>query len=441
MNLSAIIAKFKKDGISALTLEEKAMIQDNIDLLSDEDKAAFEKTAELPGIDEKSLIALIQKSVKDGTIETKSEEIAKALVSQFMAGVKEQRAKFLETGDKPNEKETARRETQKFLRALVHKDAATLEQMSKAVTTATNDTAKGGYLIPSELHAEVLRIAETMYGVARREFFYLPFTGPGNSRTIPTLSSGVTVTWTDEATAKTASVPVFGVVTQTLKKLAAIIPFSEEIIEDSAINLTQLVATLFAEAVSKEEDTQFFDGSGSPWTGILRNASVNRQDMTAGDLVENITADDLLDMIDKTPAGALPGAKFYMHRTILSQIRKLKDPVTGQYIYQRPSEGLPGTIWNYPYELVEAMPSKTACGTTANKGFIIFGNLKLAAYFGDKQQIRAKLLDQATITDADGSTTINLAQQDMIALRLEERVGYVLALPTAVTVLRTGASS
>jgi len=67
--------------------------------------------------------------------------------------------------------------------------------------------------------------------------------------------------------------------------------------------------------------------------------------------------------------------------------------------------------------------------------------LKLAAYFGDKQQIRAKLLDQATITDADGSTTINLAQQDMIALRLEERVGYVLALPSAVTVLRTGTSS
>jgi len=73
--------------------------------------------------------------------------------------------------------------------------------------------------------------------------------------------------------------------------------------------------------VSKEEDAQFFDGSGSPWTGILRNASVNLQDMTAGDHVADLTADDLLDMIDKTPAGALPGAKFYMHRSILSVIR------------------------------------------------------------------------------------------------------------------------
>jgi len=50
MNLSAIIAKFKKDGVAALTVEEKAMIQDNIDLLSDEDKAAFEKPRNCPGL-------------------------------------------------------------------------------------------------------------------------------------------------------------------------------------------------------------------------------------------------------------------------------------------------------------------------------------------------------------------------------------------------------
>ena len=79
--------------------------------------------------------------------------------------------------------------------------------------------------------------------------------------------------------------------------------------------------------------------------------------------------------------------------------------------------------------------------TGADKPFVVFGNLKLAAIFGDKQQIRAKLLDQATITDGDGETTINLAEQDMIALRLEERVGYVMGLPSAVVVLKTGAAS
>jgi len=94
---------------------------------------------------------------------------------------------------------------------------------------------------------------------------------------------------------------------------------------------------------------------------------------------------------------------------------------------------------DYPIELSDALPGKTLAGNS--KPFVIFGNLKLAAIFGDKQQIRAKLLDQATITDGDGTTTINLAEEDMIALRLEERVGYVLALPTAIVVLKTGAAS
>jgi hypothetical protein len=49
--------------------------------------------------------------------------------------------------------------------------------------------------------------------------------------------------------------------------------------------------------------------------------------------------------------------------------------------------------------------------------------------------MRTKLLDQATLTDSDGQTEINLAEQDMLALRIVERVGYVVALPAALTVL------
>jgi len=50
------------------------------------------------------------------------------------------------------------------------------------------------------------------------------------------------------------------------------------------------------------------------------------------------------------------------------------------------------------------------------------------------------MLDQATITDTDGETAINLAEQDMVAMRFVERVGYVLALPEGIAVLKTGTS-
>jgi HK97 family phage major capsid protein len=213
---------------------------------------------------------------------------------------------------------------------------------------------------------------------------------------------------------------------------------TEEIVEDSAINLTQLIGALFAEAVAKEEDLQFFAGDGTTWTGILNNGEVNVvYQATAG--ITNLRADDLLSMIDATPSGALSGAKFYMNRTVLSVIRKLKTTTTLDYIFQNPGQGLPATIWNYPYELSDAFP--TAASVAEGSPYILFGNLKQSCIFGDKQQLRVKLLEEATITDTDGQTSINLAEQDMVALRVVERVGYVIGLPTALTVLDTAEES
>jgi HK97 family phage major capsid protein len=466
MNLAKIIAKFVKLGLSGLTDDENALLKQNVSLLSPVQRDRYQKevAAEPEGdeddetdedeedekkededeesLDEKGLKEMISKSVSD-EISSKVNSMADQLVAKFVKGAKSQRQRALNGGTKTVD--PLHNETRNFLKALVGKDYATLKTIQqgireKATFNSTDDSdARGGYLVPDELRAEVLRIAETMYGVARREFLYLPFTGPGNSRKIPTLASSVTVFWTDESAVKGGTNPTFGIVTQTLKKLAAIVPLTEELIEDSAVNITQLVAQLFAEAVAKEEDTQFFMGTGSPWTGLLNNGSINIVNLGAGEGFADVTADDLLDMIDETPAGALAGAKFYLHRHMLSVIRKLKDVTSGQYIYQRPGEGLPGTIWDYPYVLVEAFPTNTTTGL--NKPLLGFGNLKLAAVFGDKQQIRVKLLDQATITDGDGSTVINLAEQDMIALRMEERVGYVVAIPTAFTVLKTGTTT
>lgn len=463
MNIAKLIAKFLKSGLKALSSEEKALLQDNISLMSPEQRSKFEKSVTEEGTEEKTdeekeaeaAAAKAKEGEADGGVEEKAlremvsksiqnelpaqiERMSDQIVAKFFAGAKEQREKAIDTGKKSEDKN--RNTTRDFMKALLGRDVTKLREMQTKATTYNQDgdDAKGGYLIPEELRAEVLRIAETQYGVARREMMYLPFSGPGNERKIPTLATSVSVAWVNEGAKKGGTNPTFGLVTQTLKKLAAIIPFTEEILEDSAVNLTQLVATLFAEAVAKEEDIQFFRGTGSPWTGLLRNGSVNHVDMGAGEDMSDVTADDLLDMIDATPAGALPGAKFYLHRHALSYIRKLK--ADGKYIFQAPSEGLPGTIWNYPYELVEAFPDKTA-GEAQVTPIIAFGNLKMACVFGDKQQIRAKLLDQATITDGDGTTVINLAEQDMVALRLEERVGYVVALPEAVTVLKTGAVS
>jgi len=470
MSITKIIAKFLKEGFVGLEAEEKELLKNNVSLLSpaqkkkfddaekeeeandddadddgadadaDDDGADADADADDDAIDQKALQTMISKGVQE-EINGKMEKIATGIANNFVKNVDKQRKKAIDTGVEA--KDEGKSETRDFVKALLDGDKTKLMEISKKTTTfnQSGDDARGGYLIPDELKAEVLRIAETQYGLCRREFLYMPFTGPGNERKVPTLASGFDAEWVDEATAKASGNPTFGLVTQTLKKLAKIIPFTEEILEDSAINLTQLVAQLFAESVAKQEDLQFLNGTGSPWTGILNNGSVGSVALAVSAGVSAITFEKLIDMQDECPSGVLPGAKYYMNRQIFSYLRKLRNDAVsasdsaGAFLLPLTKTGIED-ILGFPIELSDAMPGKTLTG--AGKPFVIFGNLKVAAIFGDKQQIRAKMLDQATITDGDGTTSINLAEQDMIALRLEERVGYVLALPTAVVVLKTG---
>lgn len=431
MNLKDLLAK----DPSSLNAEEKEFLKANLDQLTEEDKTKFQSALEEGlGVEAvKSMMAGVVDEQLEKKLEKKFAALTDMLSKKFQSGVEAQRAKIA-SGEPPAKNQKADDKTRAFIKALLSGDRVAAKALTTTTSGETPDDAQAGLTIPPELMAEVLRIKETQYGLARRDMRYLPFSGPGNSRTIPALGTSVSVFWTGEGARKKGTQPKFSLVTQTLKKLAAIVPMTEEILEDSAINLTTLVADLFAEATSKEEDIQFFSGTGSPWTGILNNGDVNKVTQASGG-VDDITADDLLDMQDATPSSTLNGSKYYMHRTVLSKVRKLKG-TDGQYIYQNPGGSLPATIWNYPVETSDAFPAVADVET--GDQYVIFGNLKQAAIFGDKQQLRVKLLDQATVTDEDDESVINLAEQDMIAVRVVERVGYVLALPKAVTVLEAG---
>lgn len=445
MTLKELLAKVA----GSLTSEEIKFLKENESSLSEADKVKFakelgddeeedEEDEEEKGMDVQAVKDLVKGEMTE-SFAKQFEAVSDKLVAKFMEGVKANRTK-IHGKSVEEKKEIAKKDdvTRQFLKALLNGDRALAKSLSDSTSGSSPDDAKAGLLIPEELRNEVLRIAQTQYGLARRDMMYLPFSGPGNSRKIPTLGSSVSVFWTGEKSAKKSTQPTFGLVEQTLKKLAAIVPMTEEILEDSAINLTQLVGALIAEAVAKEEDLQFFAGVGTPWTGVLNNADVNIQyQAVAG--ASHMTADDLLNMQDKTPTGALDGAKYYMHRTTLSHVRKLKD-LQGNYIYQNPGQGQPATIWNRPVETSDAFPAFSA--VTAGSPYVVFANLQKTCVFGDKQQIRTKLLTEATIHDTDNSqgagTSINLAEQDMVALRIVERVGYVVALPEGITVLDAG---
>jgi len=419
------------------------------------------------GISKKEDIEAIKKEFDDKLTAMKNDVEFEKLQKQ----INDIYVKVAEAGMKPlpSEKEKEQKErdlNNKWIRAFLGKDETTLKKIDKELKASIDpvmhtgggtdeideDYTQGGYLIPSLLLAEVNRFVEEG-GIARREFRYLPFAGAGNSRYIPTLLTSVVVGWIDEGETKPKTKPTISRVQQTLKKLAAMVILTEEIIEDVIIDLVSFCGQLFGEAIAAEEDNQFFSGTGAPWTGLINDTTITSLALAAGAGPLDMRPEALLALTVAIPAGAVPGAKFYMNRTVWAAIcARRSDSVSegdtkGNYLVQQPSQGSPGSIWGFPVVLVEAMPSMSDLGygegdeeCDPDEPFLIFGNLSKCVVYGDKKGIRVKLLDQASVYD-DNDNLINLAERDMQALRIHKRVGYVTVLPSGLVILQTGPAS
>jgi HK97 family phage major capsid protein len=328
-------------------------------------------------------IQKLQKQINDMFI-----EIAKAGMRPLNGGGKRS----------PVEYELNRKWIQNFFRG---KDTTPvmmeLKQAGFENYMSTGDLESGGYLVPSLLQAEIANVV-IEGGIARREMRYLPFGAAGNSRGLPVEKTGVSVAWVDEANPKPLTKIVLSKAIQTLKKLAAIAVITDELLEDSAVDLVAYLARKIGEAIAAEEDNQFFSGTAAPWTGILNNANVVCLSLAASVGPIDMKPEALLALTTAVPSTLTAGAKFYMHRTVWAAIcARRADAVSandtkGVYLVQQPSEGSPGSIWGFPVVLVEAMPSLTDLGYASEDDdcdpdlpFIIFGNLQKPAYTGIKR--------------------------------------------------------
>ncbi len=299
----------------------------------------------------------------------------------------------------------------------------------KAVNVMSEGVAEDGRnLVPEEFTAEVLRIIPE-YGVARRDCRIIPMAS--KTKKIPRLIAGVTAYWVGEAVKKTTSKPNIGVVTLTAKKLAAIIPATDELLEDASVDTFMLIAQLTGEAFAYAEDAALFQGTESI-KGLLTADGVNEV-VTTGATFSTMTPDDLYDMITSIPSAARKGAKFYLNSTVLGYLAKKKDK-QDNYVWMRPADGKPGTIWGYPYEEVDHALPGIDTENQADTPFVVFGNLQ-RAIIGDRKVLTIDKADQATLID--GGDTVSLWQQDMQAMRGVERIDIAVALPEAFARLRT----
>jgi len=320
-----------------------------------------------------------------------------------------------------------------FVRGVYRKDEKVINAiqnsfgMEQHAYTEGSPTA-GGYLVPDEFRTEVIRVANE-YGVVRREANVFGF--GGDSLYLNAENAVPTVAWTDEAAQIAESTGSFTQPSISIKKLAAISAMSNELFADSKVDIVSLIATQVGEGMAEKEDLAGFVGDGTSTYGSitgLTNLSISSTTHTlAGTSINNIKADDLLDVQYKLAAKYRRGAIYVMHPTIFSIVRKVKDS-SGAYVVSMPTDANQNpTIWGYRVVESEAMPSTDASGSV----FIGFTNVRRHLYVADRQAMELSIGREGVV----GSS--NLFEKDMSAVRLTERLGMTWVLSSGVAAIKT----
>lgn len=276
----------------------------------------------------------------------------------------------------------------------------------------------GGYLVPDEFENQLIQ--KLHQENVLRSISHVIQTSSGDHK-IPVVASEGTASWLDEEAAYTESNSSFGQVTLGAHKLGTLIKVSDELLNDSAFDLTNYISTEFARRLGDSEEEAFLTGNGTGRpTGILNDSNGAKDGVTAA-AADAITFDELIDLFYSLKEPYRKNAVFLMNDSTVKAVRKLKDQ-NGQYIWQPSVQlGTPDMILNRPVFTSQYMPTPSAGNKIA-----LFGDFSYY-WIADRQGRTFKRLNEL------------YAVNGQVGFLGSQRVDAKTILPEALTTLKMGA--
>lgn len=321
------------------------------------------------------------------------------------------------------------------------KDLGAIVAGQKAAYLGSSDQA-GGYLIPTEVHSEIMRIAATV-GLVARDARIFPM--GSDELELPVYTGAVMQgAFIGENTEGSESQNDIGVAYLRAKTWYNIFRFSNILLADANVAVADWVLSLIAEGLAYRMDREAFVGgtyAGSPFVGLLATESdATVHTMASGnDTFAELTLPEASDAIGALDTSALNDAAFYMHRTVWAKLRSRSTSGVFEYgqsnlASQRRQNGIQpsGEILGYPVYTTDVLPANSA--TAASTKFAVFGNLKLAIGLGDRGPMEISKSTDATVGG------VNLFAANQTAYRVTKRFAVTQMLPAAAVVIKTAAN-
>ena len=197
-------------------------------------------------------------------------------------------------------------------------------------------------------------------------------------------------------------------------ELAVIVPIKENVLNDTSIDIWSEVKPRIVEAFGKKIDNAIFNGTDKPadWrAGLIPSIVTAGAEVNEGDNLYS----DINDVMTKVEESGYNVTGLLGGVGLKGKFRMLTDttgqPIKGTEIDSLPKAFLDNGAWD-----------KT-------KSVLIAGDFSQAVY-AIRQDVTYKVLTEAVIQDpSSGDILYNLAQDDMVALRVVMRLGWEIPNP------------
>lgn len=296
---------------------------------------------------------------------------------------------------------------------------ASLDDIEKKTLNA-GTPASGGYVVAPEYSTKII---EKLVQFSPLRGLASSMTIGGNDVYIPTLDGNIAGGWVTETGARPSTEPTFGQAHFNVFEFAGYVPVSQQLLEDSFIDLQAFLAGHIVKQFGKTEATAFMvgDGNGKP-TGLL-DTPTDYTAITAADDGSDIIA-KVIEAFYKLPGAYAANGSWLMRRETMGLIRAAADNATKGTLWSDSlANGTPATLLGRPvYESVDMSLLPTVAGTTYP---IAFGDMASAYQIVDRVGVGIMRDD---LTGADNG---------IVKFRARRRVGGAPLLNEAAILVKS----
>jgi HK97 family phage major capsid protein len=280
-----------------------------------------------------------------------------------------------------------------------------------AKALAAGDAAAGGFLIPDTYSADIIELLRARAVVRSLSPLQVPM--PMGTLTLPKITGGVTASYVGENKNLSTGQPTFGVLRLTYKKLAALVPVSNDLLRYNAYGVDAIVRDDLVSGIATREDIAFIrdDGSQNTPKGLRYWAPAANVINANGTInLANVSTDlaKLILQLMNANVRMLRPAWIFAPRTLM-YLMTVRD-ANGNFAFRE--ELLSGKLWNFPYGTTTQIPINLGGGTDESEVYLVD---MVDVVIGDATSI---IIDASTeAAYHDGSNVVAAFSQDQTVVR------------------------